>query len=334
MNQSLDTIAHKLLAFLRVQRQDPALAYAVYPTPIQGGYETQVYRFQLSDTGYGDGRRLAHPLLLRLYPARFGAGNAVRESIVQTVLAAHGYLVPRVHSLCTDLSILGGAFFIMDFLPGAPLALAPPATVPALLGATQATLHRIDPAPLAAALTTHGQDIRHFQFDSRLADLQHRSAALPWLHGAVAWLIEQRPPAPPQLAVCHGDFHPFNVLAQDGVVTAVLDWPGFLIADPVQDLAATMVLMTIPVKQIGPTVGLDLSATGLAAFVQHYLAAYQAAQPLDLTHLDYYQVVRCVSALVEGVEGHTLWQPPTVVVDLIDRIQTLTGIPLQRVQPY
>jgi aminoglycoside phosphotransferase (APT) family kinase protein len=327
MNPSQDVIAQTLLAFLRAQRQEPALDYAVPPTQLQGGYETHVYRFQLNDPR-GEGG-LTQPLILRLYPARFGAGNAVRESTVQTVLAESGYPAPRVHSLCTDLTLLGGAFFIMDCLPGSPLALAPLETVPALLGQTQAALHRIDPTPLAAALTARGLDTQHFHFDGRLADLQRRAAALPWLLDAVTWLIEEEPPAPPQLAVCHGDFHPFNVLAQDGVVTAVLDWPGFLIADPVQDLATTLVLMTIPVKQIGPTLGLDFSPTGIAAFVQRYLAAYQAVQPRDLTHLAYYQALRSVSALIEGVEGHTIWQQPTVVADLIESIQTITGVPLQ-----
>jgi hypothetical protein len=46
------------------------------------------------------------------------------------------------------MSILGGAFFIMDHLPGQLLVAAPPETVPGLLGKTHAELHNIDPDPL------------------------------------------------------------------------------------------------------------------------------------------------------------------------------------------
>ena len=68
----------------------------------------------------------------------------------------------------------------------------------------------------------------------------------------IDWLLENRPPEPERLAVCHGDFHPLNILVQDGIVTGVLDWPGFIIADPALDIANTIVLSTIPFKHIAP----------------------------------------------------------------------------------
>ncbi len=53
-------------------------------------------------------------------------------------------------------------------------------------------------------------------------------------------------------SICHGDFHPLNILVKEGQVTAVLDWPGFSIADPVLDVAYTVVLLTIPAKHLFP----------------------------------------------------------------------------------
>ena len=57
-----------------------------------------------------------------------------------------------MHVVCTDMSILGGAFFIMGHLPGQLLAAAPRESVPGLLGKTHAELHNIDPASLIKAL--------------------------------------------------------------------------------------------------------------------------------------------------------------------------------------
>jgi aminoglycoside phosphotransferase (APT) family kinase protein len=329
MEQSLDHVAQPLLAYLRAQLHEPTLDYVAPPTQLHGGFETLVYRFQLQPNGAG----LHQPLILRLYPPRFGAGNAVRESIVQTVLADHGYPAPRAHLVCTEMDVLGGTFFIMDCLPGEPLARAPLAAMPELLGQTQAALHGIHPAPLLTALAAHGLDRGYFQFAGRLADVQRRAAVLPWLHAAIKWLVAEQPSEPPQPSVCHGDFHPFNVLAETGKVTAVLDWPGFLVGDPAQDVATTLVLLTIPVKHSGAALGINLTDAMVDEFTEQYLAAYQAARPLDQGRLDYYRVARCVAALIEGAEGHAVWQQPAVVADLRACVEGVTGITIAQPEP-
>jgi len=97
-------------------------------TRLQGGYETATYRFELD----GAPADLSGPLVLRLYPQFYGTQNAIWESTVQNVLAAEGYPVARAHLVCADMSTLDGAFFIMDYLPGQPLAAAPPDSIPRL----------------------------------------------------------------------------------------------------------------------------------------------------------------------------------------------------------
>jgi hypothetical protein len=49
-------------------------------------------------------------------------------------------------------------------------------------------------------------------------------------------------------------------------------------------------------------------------------------RPLDLEHLDYYRMVRCVMALVEGAEGQEVWTRPAVVSCLAEWIQEGAGI--------
>jgi aminoglycoside phosphotransferase (APT) family kinase protein len=81
---------------------------------LQGGYETYTCRFRLS----GARGELSNPLVLRLYPRFYGTDNAVWESTIQNVLADEGYPVARAYLVCTDVSILGGAFYVMACLPG------------------------------------------------------------------------------------------------------------------------------------------------------------------------------------------------------------------------
>ena len=317
--RSLEAVSDGLIDYLRAELDRPALDYARPLTQLQGGYETCTYRFALS----GAEREWADPLVLRLYPRRLPAINARWESTVQNLLAGAGYPVARAYTTCTDTSVLGGAFYVMQLLPGEPMLNAPLETVPGLLGRTHAALHDIDPAPFLDALRKRAFDERRYRLAGRLEGLQRRAAAHPWLHAAVDWLVGHAPPEPERLSICHGDFHPLNLLVQDGRVTGVLDWPGFMIADPVSDVATTIVLGTISAKHV-------LGLTASEAFVEPYLAAYRSRRPLDLTHLDYHRARRCISALLEGAEGHDVWRRPGVVGDLVAYVEGVTGV---RVEP-
>ena len=88
-----DRLNEALLAYLRAELDDARIAYQSHPTRLQGGFETQIYRFQLQ----GAPEPYAQPLILRLYPARYGTGNAVWESTIQNALAAAAYPVARAY---------------------------------------------------------------------------------------------------------------------------------------------------------------------------------------------------------------------------------------------
>jgi aminoglycoside phosphotransferase (APT) family kinase protein len=112
--RDVEALSDKLISYLRARLGNPAIDFASPLTRLQGGYETSTYRFELD----GASDELSGPLVLRLYPQFYGTRNAIWESTVQNVLAGEGYPVAQVHVVCTDMSILGGAFFIMDHLPG------------------------------------------------------------------------------------------------------------------------------------------------------------------------------------------------------------------------
>jgi aminoglycoside phosphotransferase (APT) family kinase protein len=321
-DQEIKTISDKLIAYLRTEFGISKIHYASPLTQLHGGYETASYRFELSSVP----DELSKPLVLRLYPQFYGTNNATWESTVQNGLAAQGYPVAKAYIVCTDMSILGGAFFIMDHLPGRPLAFATPEIVPGLLGRTHAELHNNDPGPLMELLREKGVDDDGYRLTSRISRLRRKAQEMPWLRHAIDWLLEQHPPEPERLSLCHGDFHPLNILYADNKVTGVLDWAGFAVADPAYDIGNTIVLITVPFKHLADTMDGIPPSVDYDRMVELYLTAYRTRRPLDETNLDYYRVRRCVLSLIQGTEGQKVWQQPLIINDLLAIILDITGI--------
>ena len=313
--KTLAHIADGLITYLEAELDNPAIGYDTPLTQMEGGYETYTFRFRLS--GVRD--ELCKPLILRLYPALYGPDRAVWESTIQNALANARYPAPRVYLTCTDTSILGSPFLIMAFLTGETMLAASAESLPELLGRTHAALHRIDPEPLVRSFKEQGFEDHKYRFDGWLDWLNDTAQRYSWLCEGVSWLWENRPPEPERLSICHGDFHPQNILVQDGRVTGVLDWPGLVIADPTLDVACTTVLLTIHAKHY-------LRQVEWPRVAEMYLDAYQTDRALELKYLEYYQVWRCICAFEDGADGLEVWQHPLVVRDLAEQVHRTTGI--------
>jgi aminoglycoside phosphotransferase (APT) family kinase protein len=313
--KSLDQVSKKLIAYLRTALNNDNVRYDVPLTPILGGYETSIFHFKLK----GVRSELARPLVLRLFQESRNPEQVTGESAVQNALAAQGYPVVSVSFTSTDKEHLGGAFLIMDFLPGETMLAAADEDMPLMLGKAHAALHDIDPTPLIEGARALGFEEQSYRLGGRLGRLFAKCRLFPWLEESVQWLIENRPPEPESLAICHGDFHPQNILVKDGEVTGVLDWAGFVIADAVMDVAFTMVILSIAAKHLTPTHDWD-------EVMSKYLDAYRSERPLDSEYLDYYRTLRCVAALVEGAEGQEVWTSPPLLNGLIKHVREIAGV--------
>ncbi|HEX7432939.1 MAG TPA: phosphotransferase family protein [Anaerolineaceae bacterium] len=314
-----DQIAGKLITYLRAVNNDFTLAYDLALTQLKGGIETATYQFQLK----GSQKELNQPLVLRLYPEYRGSDDAVWESSVQNALAKKEYPVARTYKVCTDKAILGGAFYIMEFLPGQPLWTAPFDTIPEMLGKTHANLHKIDPEPLVKSLNEQGFDENRYRFRTDFFDalaIAAKGTEFPWTRAMVDWLIKNRPPELERLAICHGDFHPLNILIKEGKVTGVLDWHLY-IADPVLDIANTIRLITM-IKHLSVP---GAESIDWETFLQKYLDAYRTQLPLDLTHIDYYRVVQNLVFLYDSGNMQAL-RLPSLIKESLEFIHKVTGI--------
>jgi aminoglycoside phosphotransferase (APT) family kinase protein len=216
-------------------------------------------------------------------------------------------------------------FLIMELLPGEQLLAAPEPVSSTVLGTAHAELHQLDAEPIAAALNE--ASVTGYRLSDRFTRLEAQALELPWTREAVEWLVANRPPEPPRLAACHNDFHKLNVLFEDGEVTGVVDWSGFLIADPLLDVATTIVLFEISARHL--TAAGDFEPTDFGLVIEQYLAGYESRRPLDRRHLDYYRALRCLTMLLHWRTTGRSESLRPMLEDFASAIQNVTGVPLQ-----
>jgi aminoglycoside phosphotransferase (APT) family kinase protein len=292
-------VARRLLPYLGESGAGRGLDYAAPPRRLLGGFDTLIYRFELRDPPPA----LAGPLVLRLYRDARGPDSARRESIVQNAVAALGFPTPRILRTCIDRTVLGGAFVIMPYVHGRVMrdAFFGPRALDmcALLASLHARLHGLDADALArdAAGTTGSLSVGD---ELDVMQAQIGAARLAGLDPGMQWVRARRPPLG-QAAICHGDFHPLNVLIDGAEVSGVLDWARAKIDDPAWDVGATVALFTQgPIDLPGVLQG----AAGAVRrwLIGRYLRAYTTLRSIDLAAVQYYEAVRCLGMLIEAGE--------------------------------
>lgn len=211
-----------------------------------------------------------------------------REYVAMRALNGSGVPVPAVHHLCEDPSVIGTAFYVMDYVHGRILRdpRLPEAersdrkALTLALAATLARLHSLDYQALGLGSfgKPQGYVARQIERWSKQyrASAAHEIAAMGRL---MEWLPAHIPPDDAS-AITHGDFRIDNVVTHPGrpEIVAVLDWELSTIGHPLADLAHTCIVYRLPATGPGlkGLAGSDLDALGIpneAAFVGAYAAA-------------------------------------------------------------
>jgi aminoglycoside phosphotransferase (APT) family kinase protein len=295
-------LAQRLLDHLRAELRERTLEFVEPPAPIRGGYDTQIFAFRLT----GAPAPFSGPLILRLLGPQHAPTRVLRERAVQNGLATLGYPAPRVFTACADPAPLGGAFLVMERMPGRPMLEVRKWDIARVLVQAQLRLHDLDGEVLRRAVSQEAAGDMP-SFGSVLAELSRHVTGRPLegLATAMQWLHEHRPPEPSRPVICHGDFHPQNILMAGGAVTGVLDWPNAVLADPAYDVAATRTILSCtPIEMVtAPTALRWLVRVARPFLVARYLAGYQRHRRLDLATLAYYEAASCMRALVRVAEA-------------------------------
>ncbi len=266
-----------LLALGR-RRWGTDVALAEPSTSITEGFDSEIHLVRL--TGPGLPAAWQQPLVLRVKADADRLEEAQQEAEVQGWLADAGFPAPRVLAVHPPGELGPGAVQVMERAPGRMLldALkARPWTARRSIGRLAEVHARLHALPADGFPST--DDL----LDRRLRLTRHVAAALD--DGAlgrglvrIEALADRLRDAAP--SVCHGDFHPLNVLV-DGDRLSVIDWTDAGLGDRHGDVARTLLLFELAaiaggnqveraaLRVLGPLLG------------RRYRRGYERHAPLD-----------------------------------------------------
>ncbi len=277
----------------------------------QGGQSNPTYRITAGDRQY---------ILRRKPPGKLlpSAHAIEREYRVMKALAGTDVPVPRMLALCEDASVLGTAFYLMDYVRGRVLwDPAMPGMTPAQRSAHYgemnrviAALHRVDFA--AAGLADFG---RHGQYVARqIARWSKQYAAsgiapIPAMDRLIEWLPRHLPDGD-ETSIVHGDFRLDNLIFHptEPRVLAVLDWELSTLGHPLSDFAYLAMTWRLAADEFRGMRGTDFAALGIPTEAEFVAAYARRTGRASLPDFEFYLVFNMfrIAAILHGVLARAL----------------------------
>jgi aminoglycoside phosphotransferase (APT) family kinase protein len=238
-----------------------------------------------------------------------------REYRVIKALHAAGFPVPRPHLLCEDESVIGTAFYVMDYVEGRVLW---DQSLPGMtksqrgeiwdeLNRVIALLHTLDLEKIG--LEGFGKPGNYIERQIARWTKQYQASEterVEAMNNLIDWLPKNIPPSA-ATTVVHGDYRLDNAIFHPGEprILAVLDWELSTLGDPLADFAYHCMSWHIPPGQFRGIAGLDLAALGIpgeSEYVRRYCERTGRAQ-IDPAHWDFYIAYNLfrISAILQGI---------------------------------
>ena len=243
-----------------------------------------------------------------------------REYRVITALAGTAVPVPRTFALCEDESVIGTAFYLMDYvagrvfwdpqLPG--MALLERRAIHDELNRVIAALHGLDPATVG--LGDFGRSGEYIARQVARWSKQYLASATEEIEAVdnlIAWLPANIP-AGDETRIVHGDYRIDNVIfhPDEPRILAVLDWELSTLGHPLADFAYHCMVWRIPPGVFRGLGGIDFAALGIPT-EREYLAAYcrrtgrEGIAERDWEYYLAYNLFR-IAAIAQGVMARAL----------------------------
>ncbi|APV37637.1 phosphotransferase family protein [Acinetobacter soli] len=244
----------------------------------KGGQSVPTYQIKTDAASY----------VLRKKPksALKGAHAVEREARIQTALHQTGFPVAKIHGLCTDTSVLGTEFYVMDKVEGrifwdASFAEVSPQQRPLYFDAmnkTIAELHGLD--PVALQLEDYGKSGNYFERQIARWSKQYLSDSEAGRDPNMDMLIEWLPkhiPEGDETRIVHGDFRCDNMIFHptEPKILAVLDWELSTLGHPLADFAYHAMMYQMPPDIVAGLADTDIQAMNIPT-EQEYIESYCA----------------------------------------------------------
>ena len=240
-----------------------------------------------------------------------------REYRVMKALADTGVPVPRMYALCEDDSVIGTAFYIMEYLDGRVFT---DATIPGASGEERkalydnlamnlAKLHAVDYE--AVGLGDFGRPGNYFERQVGRWIKQYRGAQttdVPSMEELIKYLPDHIPNEQ-SVTIAHGDYRIGNVMFHptEPRVVAVFDWELATLGHPLSDLGYCCILYHATPEEYWGLRGLDIEGLGFPSqeeFVRTYVEAAGRGDSMRDVHL-VFSMFR-FAAILDGVRARGL----------------------------
>jgi len=243
-----------------------------------------------------------------------------REFRVLRALADTGVPVPRALLYCSDASVIGTPFYVMEFLAGRvyrdpllpDLSPADRTAVYDAMITTLARLHDVDWK--AVGLADYGRTEAYIQRQLARWSKQYEASKTgedPCMDKVTAWLAAHVP-ASESVSIVHGDYRLHNLVLhpREPRILGVLDWELSTLGNPIGDLAYACMLHHLPASDgpAGGLQGLDLAALGIpgeAETVATYCRLRRLAPIADWRFFLVFSLFR-TAAIMQGVYARSL----------------------------
>ena len=248
-----------------------------------------------------------------------GAHAVDREALVLSKLGAAGFPVAHVHGLCTDESVIGSWFYVMDMVEG---RIVWDATFPDVgrderpayfdaMNAVMAQLHSLDPQ--AIGLGDYGKPGNYFARQIGRWSKQYLADELAGRNADMDRLVEWLPdniPAGDESSVVHGDFRCDNMIFHptEPRVLAVLDWELSTLGHPLADFGYHAMMYRMPPAIVPGLLGADLAALNIPSEAD-YIAAYCARTGrASIPNYEFYTAFNLfrLAAIFHGIKGRVI----------------------------
>jgi aminoglycoside phosphotransferase (APT) family kinase protein len=242
-----------------------------------------------------------------------------REYKVITALHNAGFPAAKTFGLCTDDSVIGTWFYIMDCVEGRVIWDTTFPDTPKeqrrayfdAMNATIAQLHMMDYA--AIGLGDFGKPGNYFARQIGRWSKQYvedtDAGHIPEMDRLVEWL-PQHIPAGDEVSIVHGDYRCDNMIFHptEPKVRAVLDWELSTLGHPLADFSYHLMMYRMPPVGTTGLVGQDLAALGIPSEAEYVAAYCQRTGRAGIDNLDFYVAYNMfrLAAIIHGIKGRVV----------------------------
>ena len=222
-----------------------------------------------------------------------------REYRVMKGLAGTDVPVPHMYALCEDESVIGRAFYIMEFMEGRVLwdqslpGMTPEqrAEIYDEMNRVIAALHSVKFAE--RGLAEYGKSGNYFERQIGRWSKQYVASVtqpIPEMDKLMEWLPANMPASAKdesRVSIVHGDYRLDNLMFHptEPRVIAVLDWELSTLGHPLADFSYHCMSWHIPVALGRGIAGLDIAALGIPAEEDYILRYCERTGIKDVTTL-------------------------------------------------